>query len=107
MVTRKKRKKESNMDNTRGLIVFGLGCAAGIAAGMMLTSKSGRNAVEYLRGKADEGTRAVKENIDNLNEAVIGTASRGIKAAKYQAENVSAALDAGKKAFKAAQEMTP
>ncbi len=80
----------------------------------MLKSKSGQDAVEYLRTKADEGTKTVKDgvdtvrdSVDNLSEVVTNAATRGVKAVKYQAENVGAALDAGKKAFKAAQEMTP
>jgi gas vesicle protein len=95
------------MDNNRGLLIFGLGCAAGVAAALMLKSKTGRETVEYLRSKAEEGTQTVKESVDNLSEAVTNAATRGVKAVKYQAENVGAALDAGKKAFKNAQEMTP
>ena len=87
--------------------MFGLGCAAGIAAALMLKSKSGQDAVEYVRSKADEGARTVKESVDNLSDAVTGAATRGVKAVRFQAENVGAALDAGKKAFKNAQEMTP
>lgn len=87
--------------------MFGLGCAAGVAAAYMIKSKSGQDAVDYLRSKADGGAKAVKESVDNLSDAVTGAATRGIKAVKYQAENVGAALDAGKKAFKNAQEMTP
>jgi len=95
------------MDNNRGMVMFSIGCAAGMAAGLMLTSKSGREATKFLRSKADEGTKAVKETVDHVSEAVTEAATRGIKAVKYQAENVEAALDAGKKAFKAAREMTP
>jgi len=87
--------------------MFGLGCAAGIAAALMLKSKPGQDAVEYLRSKADEGAKTVKESVDNLSDAVTGAATRGVKAVRFQAENVGAALDAGKKAFKNAQEMTP
>jgi gas vesicle protein len=87
--------------------MFGLGCAAGMAAGMILTSKSGREATKFLRSKADEGAKTVKDTVDHLSEAVTGAATRGMKAVKYQAENVEAALEAGKKAFKNAQEMTP
>ena len=87
--------------------MFGLGCAAGIAAAFMLKSKSGQKTVRYLRSKADEGAKTVKDSVGSLSDAVTGAAARGIKTAKYQAENVGAALDAGKKAFKNAQEMTP
>ena len=94
--------------------MFGLGCAAGIAATMMLRSKSGQEAMEYLRSQADEKTKTMRDAVGNMRDAV-GTmtntvteaANRGVKAMKYQAENVEAAIDAGKKAFKNAQEMTP
>ena len=87
--------------------MFGLGCAAGMAAGLMLKSKSGQDAMGYLCSKADEGAKTVKESVDNLSDAVNGAATRGIKAVKYQAENIGAAVEAGKTAFKAAREMTP
>jgi|SRR5436305_8031127 len=102
------------MDNNRGFLMFGLGCAAGMAAALLLKSQRGQDAVGYLRTKADEGAKTVKESVGslkdsvgNLSDTVTGAAARGIKAVKYQAENVEAALDAGKKAFKNAQEMTP
>jgi len=95
------------MDNNRGLMYFCMGCATGVAAGMLFTSKSGRETVEYLRSKADEGTKTVKESVDNLSETVTNATNRGIKAVRHQAENLGAAVDAGKKAYQTAKEMTP
>ena len=95
------------MDNHRGLLYFCTGCAAGIVAALMLTPKSGPETVEYLRGKADEGTRNVKRNVDDLSHAVTNATARGMKAVRHQTENVGAAVDAGKQAYRAAQETTP
>ena len=95
------------MGNNRGLFYFCAGCAAGVAGALLLAPKSGRDTVEYLRAKADEKTRDVKQSVDNLSNAVTGAAERGIKAVRYQAENIGAAVDAGKQAYKAAQETTP
>jgi len=95
------------MDNNRGLLLFGVGCAAGMVGALLLTSKSGRETVAYLRGKADEGTKNVKESVDNLSHAVTDAAERGKKAVRHQAENVAAAVDAWKQAYRAAQETTP
>jgi len=78
-----------------------------MAAALMLKSKSGQEAVGYLRRKADEGAQTVTDGVANLSDTVTSAATRGIKAVKYQAENVEAALEAGKKAFKSAQQMTP
>ena len=95
------------MDSNRGLLMFGLCCAAGIAAGMMLRSKSGQDAMEYLRSQADEKAKTVRDAVGTMTDTVTDAANRGVKAMKYQAENVEAAIDAGKKAFKNAQQMTP
>ena len=95
------------MANNRGLLLFGVGCAAGIAGALLLKSRSGRDAVAYLSGKAEEGTQTVKDSVDNLSHAVNHAAERGKKAVRHQAENLSAAVEAGKEAFKAAQETTP
>ena len=84
-----------------------MGCVAGVTAGLLLSSKSGREAVDYLRQKTDEGTETLKEGVDKLSDAVSSVATRGMKTVKYQKENLEAALDAGKKAYKNAQEMTP
>jgi len=90
-------------DNNRGMLLFGIGCAAGIAGTLLLTSRSGRETVAYLRSKAEEGTQTVKDSVDSLSHVV----ERGKKAVRYQAENVAAAVEAGKQAFKVAQETTP
>ncbi len=95
------------MHNNRGLLYFCAGCTAGVVAALLLTPKSGRETVEYLREKADEGTRNVKQSVDNLSHAVTNATARGMKAVRYQAENVGAAVDAGKQAYRAAQEATP
>ena len=95
------------MDNDRGLLLFGVGCAAGMVGALLLTSKPGRKTVASLREKADEGAKNVKEGVDNLSHAVTAAAERGKKAVRYQTENISAAVDAGKQAYRAAQETTP
>jgi gas vesicle protein len=95
------------MDNNRGLLFFCIGCATGMVGAFLLTSKSGCETVKYLRGKADEGTENVKQSVDNLSHAVTNTAERGIKAVRHQTENLRAAVEAGKQAYRAAQETTP
>lgn len=95
------------MDNNRGLLLFGVGCVAGMVGALLLTSSSGRGAVAYLRRKAQDGTQNVKESVDNLSHAVTNAAERGKKAVRHQTENVSAAIDAGKQAYREAQETTP
>ena len=95
------------MDNNRGLLLFSVGCAAGIAGALLWTSKSGRETVAYLRGKAEDGTQTVKDSVNNLSHTVTNAAERGKKAVRHQTENLSAAVEAGKQAYKTAQETTP
>lgn len=95
------------MDNNRGLLWFFAGCAAGTAAALLVTSKSGREAIDSLRQKADDKARTARRSVDDLSEAVTTAATRGIKAVKHETENVAAALDAGRQAYRAAKEMTP
>ena len=95
------------MDNNRGLLLFGVGCAAGIAGALLLKSRSGRDAAAYLRGKTEAGTKKVSDSVDDLSHAVVHAAERGKKAVRYQTENMTAAVEAGKHAYRAAQETTP
>ena len=95
------------MNNNQGLVCFGLGCAVGTVAALLLTSKSGRETMKYLRGKVDEGTKNVKQRVDDLSDAVTNPVVRGIKAVRDQTENLGAAVEAGKQAYRVAQEATP
>ena len=76
-----------------------------MVAGCMLNSKKG--VIETLRDKAEEKTKNLKQSVDKLSETVTGAASRGLNAVRYEKENLGAALDAGKQAYRAAKEMTP
>jgi gas vesicle protein len=102
------------VENSRGFAYFCLGCAAGAIASVFLTPKSGPETVEYLRRKAEEGTDYlkqgadyIKQRVDDASAAVTDAAGRGKRTVQYQVENLGAAVEAGKKAYQAAQETTP
>jgi len=95
------------MENSRGVLCFCLGCAAGAAATLLIVPKSRRETVEYLSRKAHEGTDYVKQRADDLRDAVTGAVEHGKRAVRYQAENLQAAANAGEIAYKQAQEATP
>lgn len=95
------------MENNRGLLCFCLGCAVGAVAAVLFVPKSGRETMEYLSRRANEGTDYVKQRVDDVRDAVTGAAEHGKRAVRYQAENLGAAVDAGKQAYKKAQETTP
>ena len=95
------------MENNRGVLCFCLGCAAGAIAAALFAPKSGRETVEYLSRKADEGTDYAKQRVDDVRDAVIGAVTHAKRVVRYQAENLSAAVDAGEQAYRTAQETTP
>ena len=88
------------MENNRGVLCFCLGCAAGAVAAVLFAPKSGRESVEYLSRKANEGTDYVKQRVDDVRDAVTGALSLGKREVRYQAENLRAAVDAGGEAYK-------
>jgi gas vesicle protein len=102
------------MENIRGLTYFCLGCAAGAVAAVFLTPKSGPETIAYLRRKAEDGTNYLKQgtnyikrSVDDASDAVTKVAERGKKTVRFQAENLGAAVEAGKQAYKTAQQTTP
>ena len=90
------------MNNGRELGCFCLGCAVGVAVAVLFAPKSGEETVAYLRKKANEGADYAKRTIDeaqgSINEAVV----RAKKAVNDQAEGLSAAVQAGKQAYRKA-----
>ena len=95
------------MDNRQGL-EFILGCAvgAGVTA-FLLTSKPGRGSVRYVREKADEGAKFVKDRVGDLSDAVTNGVAGGMKSVRHQTEDFGAAIDAGMQAFRDAEQATP
>jgi gas vesicle protein len=95
------------MENNRGLVPFCLGCAVGAVAAVLFAPKSGRETVEYLSQKANEGTDYVKQRVADVRDAATAAVEQGTTAVRSQVENLRAAVDAGQEAYKRAQERTP
>ena len=95
------------MANDRGILYFCLGCAAGAAATMIANSRTGREAIAFLRGRVDLGVDNIREGVENLSGAVNNAAAHAAKSARHQVENVGAALDAGRLAYEEARKATP
>jgi gas vesicle protein len=88
----------------RGIFYFSLGCAVGVLAAVLFTPKSGRESIEYISGKAKEGSDYIKQRMGEASEAVTGAVEKGKRAVRYQAENLRAAVHAGEQAYKTARE---
>jgi gas vesicle protein len=89
-----------HMDDNKGLSYFFMGLGAGVALGMILAPKSGSETRGLLRDKALEGTDYVKRRTGDLRESAGDLVERGKTAVNRQKEQLSAAVDAGKQAYR-------
>ncbi len=90
------------MDDDRRLSYFFLGLGLGVAAGMLFAPKSGEETRDFLRQKADEGTDFIKRRSEDLRETASDYVDKGRSAVSRQRDNISAAMDAGKAAYREA-----
>lgn len=78
---------------------FFAGLAIGAGAAVLLAPKPGAETVATLKHKAAEGVDSLKQQFDAAGSAVKETVDRGKTALKQQAESLSAAVQAGKRAY--------
>jgi gas vesicle protein len=93
--------------NTNEITYFGIGAALGVAAAVLLAPKSGPETRKFLRSKAEDGTDYAAARASEVRDAASQAIGRGKKAVQYQAENLSAAVDAGVQTFREAVKTTP
>ncbi len=87
------------MEDSNKLSYFFLGLGIGVAAGVLFAPKSGPETREYLKSKADEGSDYLRRRGENLKESAADLVDRSKDAVLRQKEQISAAVDAGKKAY--------
>ena len=90
----------NTMTTGREFGCFCFGCAIGAAVAVLFAPKSGAETVDYLRKTANEGADYAKRTIDEAQSSVNKVAERAKKAIHDQAEGVSAAVQAGKQAYR-------
>jgi len=90
------------MEDDNKLSYFFLGLGLGVAAGVLFAPKSGAETREFLRTKADEGTDYVKRRADDLRESAADAIDRSKDTVRRHKDNLSAAVDAGKQAYREA-----
>src|SRR5579884_2235145 len=78
--------------------LFGLGM--GVAIGVLFAPKSGQQTREMLRSKADEGREYLRRKGEEVKETTSDILNRGREAYQTQKENLAAALEAGKQAYR-------
>ena len=90
------------MEDDSKLSYFFLGLGLGVAAGVLFAPKSGAETRDFLRSKAEEGTDFVKRRAEDLRDSATDAIDRSKETIRRHKDNLSAAVDAGKQAYREA-----
>ena len=90
------------MDEERKLSYFFLGLGVGVAVGILFAPKSGEETREVLRTKAVEGKEFIRQRGERIRETAEDLVERGKGVVNRQRENIAAAVEAGKQAYREA-----
>jgi gas vesicle protein len=95
------------MDEDNKFSYFFLGLGLGVAVGVLFAPKSGSETREYIRNKAEEGADYVKRRGSELRDSASDAIERGKQNLQRRKENLSAAMEAGKQAYREAVNTPP
>lgn len=90
------------MDENNKLSYFFLGLGIGVAVGILFAPKSGEDTRDFLKDKADEGKEYVRRRTEDLRTSAGDMVDRGRSAINKQKDQLSAAVEAGKQAYREA-----
>jgi gas vesicle protein len=79
---------------------FFLGLGLGVAVGLLFAPKSGSETRELLLSKADEGKEYLKRQGEQLRSSAGDAIERSKSALARQREQLSAAVEAGRQAYR-------
>jgi gas vesicle protein len=99
------------MEERSGFGYFLLGLGIGVAAGILWAPRSGEetrqlladkagDSADYLRTRAQDGTEFVKNRTDDLKQSAADIYEKGRTTVSRHKENLAAAVDAGKQAYR-------
>ena len=90
------------MADNNNLSYFFLGLGVGVGVGLLFAPKSGEETRRLLRDKADESRDYVKRRSTEVKDSASDLAERGKDVVTRQRDHLSAAVEAGKQAYKEA-----
>lgn len=90
------------MDDSKGLAYFFLGLGVGVAVGMIFAPVSGSEARGLIRNKASEGGDYLRRRSEELRDSATDVVERGKDIVNRQRDQFSAAVDAGRQAYREA-----
>ncbi len=88
------------MDDSKGLSYFFLGLGVGVAIGILFAPQSGEETRGLIKSKAQEGGDYLKRRSGDLRDSASELVDKGRAAVARQKEQLSAAIDAGKQAYR-------
>ena len=88
------------MEEDNRLSYFFLGLGLGVAVGVLFAPKSGEETRDLIKAKTGEGADFVKRRSSDLRDAATDALERGKDSLRKQKDNLSAAIEAGKQAYR-------
>lgn len=88
------------MDDSKGLPYFLLGLGVGVALGIVFAPKSGEETRTLIKSKAGESKDYLVRQSENLRDTATEYVDKGKSAIRSQKEQLSAAVEAGKQAYR-------
>lgn len=88
------------MEEDKRISYFCLGLGIGVAVGILFAPKSGEETRLLLRSKADESKDYLKRKGEELKDSAAELADKSKMALQRQKEQLAAAVDAGRQAYK-------
>jgi gas vesicle protein len=95
------------MDDDNKFSYFFLGLGLGVAVGLLFAPKSGPETRDLLRSKADEGKEYLKRRSAEVRDQASEAIDRGKSSVSRQRDNLMAAVEAGKAAYRDAVSSVP
>jgi gas vesicle protein len=90
------------MEDDNKLSYFFLGLGLGVAVGVLFAPKSGTETRELLKSRANDGADFVKRRSTELRDQAAEAVDRSKETLRRQKDNLSAAVEAGKQAYREA-----
>ena len=95
------------MDDSKGLSYFFLGLGVGVAVGLLFAPQSGEETRGYIKDKAQEGGDYLKKRGEEVRDSANDALDKGRDLVGRQRDQLNAAIDAGKQAYREAVSSMP
>jgi gas vesicle protein len=99
-IAKQSEERKIDMEDDSKFSYFFLGLGLGVAVGMLFAPKSGAETRDLLLTKADESKEYLKRRGVELRESAEDLIEKGKGAVSKQKDNLNAAVEAGKQAYR-------